>query len=316
MALIFVSNGSTAPTYTLQGSQPLSTTYYNSPSSLPANEAGIYIDVREPISQDDAFWRGQFGMLLKLGNHTDIVWKGGQIEGTFPANTSWDAMHNVYGMTFDNAYSLTVQYVRQHNVGDAFNVNPGCDEFIFADNWCSWTRDNAFQNDFGCGGAVQDNLFDYSFVPYSSRPYSATVPDNSAKVVYFHNNLVRLTPMLTSNPGQFGPGRFWKLDNSSQAGWPGHPRDPKLSLVNNIFRTDAASVCCGDYLIPPMSRCSESSGNIMVWGGQGPFPKPAELASNPGFTLTTDTSVWDNAKAAWVAAHNDQMHFGEIPFPP
>ena len=42
-----------------------------------------------------------------------------------------------------------------------------------------------------------------------------------------------------------------------------------------------------------------SSDLTIVWLGQGSFPEPLPAC----FTVTTDKTVWDNAVAAWNAAH-------------
>jgi hypothetical protein len=43
----------------------------------------------------------------------------------------------------------------------------------------------------------------------------------------------------------------------------------------------------------------ESRGNVIVWTGPGSYSFPAP----PGFTITTDEKVWNDAKKAWLGRH-------------
>jgi len=49
----------------------------------------------------------------------------------------------------------------------------------------------------------------------------------------------------------------------------------------------------------PKPYLDDCSNNTIVWLGSGPYP--AEVPSC--FTVTTDRAVWDDAVAAWKAAH-------------
>ena len=269
------------------GPQPVSTNYF---TGLPP----LY-----SILAADGTWTGEFNVLNKITGE-DVNWCGGQIVGTFPAATSWDRMHNAYAFSVVDSYNAVLQRIRIHNTGDAISLKGASDQWILYGIHATFARDDAFQNDFGCDGFLDDCLFDGVYSGFSSRPYTATIPDNSHKVVHIENTLCRLGTMPTTY-GNRGPGhgKFFKMDNANQAGWPGHHRDPKLALRDNVFRLDTPHTTNTDFMIPPPERCVESVNNVMVWGGAGPFPYPVY----PGWTVTADLSVWDNARADWLTRH-------------
>jgi hypothetical protein len=267
------------------------------------------VDAHEAVWSDTTF---EFFVLNKIKNCSALVWRGGRIMGTFPASTSWDRMHDAYAFSLDGTSEFTMTDVRIHNTGDGVSLKGVSPQAIFARMHLSICRDDAFQNDWGQDNlTIEDNLVDGCYSFYSSRPYSATMPDQSQVIpTAIRNNLVYLKDMPTTfnNKGP-GHGKFFKMDNSAQLGWPGHPRDPKLALTNNIFRLDTPHVTNTDYMIPPPDRCDEVVDNVMVWTGAGTFPYPVY----PGWEVTTDLSVWTNARAAWLANHPDIAQ--EYPFP-
>jgi len=274
------------PLLAISGDQ--STTYTN--TSLSANTR---LDART------ASWLGVADTPIRIGG-SNLCWSAGLIRGNYTETTSWDTMHGAYGLLLYGAAGIVIENVRIHNTGDGVSFNDGG-----SDNWTirgvhlSIGRDDCIENDFGNSGLIEDNLFDGCYVGYSSRSYK-TVPDNSGKVVTVRNTLWRLVDMPTGY-SQPGHGRFWKMD-------PGN-RDPRLALHDNIFRMDTPANCCGDFLIPPPEYLASCSNNIIVWLGAGEFPEPVPSC----FTLTRDKSVWDNAVAAWRAAHPQVAQ--QYPFP-
>jgi hypothetical protein len=269
------------------------------------------VDAHEAVWSDTTF---EFFVLNKIKNCSAVVWRGGRIMGTFSPQTSWSRMHDAYAFSLDGTSEFTMVDVRIHNTGDGVSLKGTSPQAIFARMHLSAVRDDAFQNDWGQDNLIiEDCLVDGAYSFYSSRPYSATMPDHSGVIpTVIENCLARLVDMPTTyHVGMPGHAKFFKMDNASQAGYAqyGHPRDPKLALRNNILRVDTVHEVNTDFMIPPPDRCSESVGNVMVWGGAGNFPYPVY----PGWTVTTDTSVWDNARAAWLEDH--PLVAQEIPFP-
>lgn len=269
----------------------------------------------EEVDALEATWSGipfEFYVLNKIKNSMALIWRGGQIIGSFSPQTSWSRMHDAYAFSLDNASETTILDVRIHNTGDGISLKGLSPQAILARLHLSMVRDDAFQSDWGQDNlTIEDNLVDGCYSFFSSRPYSSSAPDSSGVIpTAIRNNLVYLKDMPTTyHVGKSGHAKFFKMDNASQAGWPGHPRDPKLALTGNIFRVDTVHEVNTDFMIPPPDRTSESVGNVMVWGGSGSFPYPVY----PGWEVTTDVSVWDNAKAAWMASH--PINGYELTFP-
>ena len=244
----------------------------------------------------------EFFVLNKIKNSHGLNWKGGRIVGTFSPSATWSRMHDAYALVVEDSSELTVQFLRVHNTGDGISFNRGADQPIVSKCHLSMCRDDAFQNDFhNANVIIEDCLIDGCFIFFSSRPYAAGLPDSSGVTpTRIENCLVRLVDMPTTflANGQPGHGRFFKMDKSPS------PIDPKIQLINNIFRVDTPHVCCGDFMMPPASRIDVCTGNIMVWGGQGAWP----YATEAGWTVTTDTTVWDNARRAWFDARRLEGH--------
>ena len=284
-----VSDPGSGPVRVLSGPQPTSTNFYTS-GILP----GTLFDART------ATWDGEWRLLVKLAGGPGITWDGGVFSGYFP-DQSWVRMHDAYTFVADNAPRLTIRRVRAHETGDGFSINAGCDDWLVQGSHFSRCHDDALQNDFGCAGMIDDCLFDGIYSGYSSRPHKL-VPDNSAKIVTIQNTLMRLEAMPdTFHTGIPGHAMFFKMDNPAQSGWSdiGHNRDPKLRLLNNVYRVDQRHEVRTDFMIPPPDRCEVVENNILVWGGLGAFPYPIY----PGWTVTTNLNVWNTARAAWLANH-------------
>jgi hypothetical protein len=64
-------------------------------------------------------------------------------------------------------------------------------------------------------------------------------------------------------------------------------------IKNSVFYIEDNSA--GQW--PPGTVIENS---VLVWDGVG---SPPSLTPMPGLTITTDVSVWENAKADWLARH-------------
>jgi len=285
------------------GSGPLTTLSSNPGTIFQAYSNTARIDART----NGATWNGSVNQPIRITGGDDLCWTGGLVKGTFNSATSWDAMHNTGGFQIRLTMPrFRIEGLRVHNYGDGFQIHDsvvvgGEPKDGWSVNGChfSWMRDDGFQNDFGHAGTIDDCFFNHCFVGYSSRPFDATVPDNSSKVVNITNCLWRLTDMPTGFAGP-GHGRMWKLDNSLQPGWSGTPRDPKFRLINNIILVTTVQNCCGDFYIPPDSRVVESVGNTMVWLTGTGFP---DTVSTGWTVVTSSQAAWDARAADWIARH-------------
>jgi hypothetical protein len=133
-------------------------------------------------------------------------------------------------------------------------------------------------------------------VGISTRPSSSdTSSDGHANTLTMNDNLLRLQPMPTVYKGPApGHGGFFKWDDTH--------RSPKLSLHGNVFRVDQTPNH-GSLGLPAGYQVS-CSGNTIVWLGGGAFPEAASwLSKCPDTKIVTTKSTWDDAVAAWNAAH-------------
>jgi hypothetical protein len=109
------------------------------------------------------------------------------------------------------------------------------------------------------------------------------------------NSLLWLQPMPTVYKGPApGTGGFFKWDDTG--------RSPKLALHGNVFRADQTPNH-GSLGLPSGYNVS-CSNNTIVWLGKGAFPETASwLSKCPDTKIVTSKSTWDDAVAAWNAAH-------------
>ncbi|MEP7228157.1 MAG: hypothetical protein ABI785_12395, partial [Gemmatimonadales bacterium] len=150
------------------------------------------------------------------------------------------------------------------------------------------------EDDLLTSGTIEDNLFDGCYVGISMRPAIkdlATV-DGRNETVVIKNNLLRIKPFALTNKDPNTSGGFMKTENREPA------KNVKVIMVGNIFRADGLPGV-GTLCLNQHNMVKQSSGNILVWLGAGSFP----CALPPGWSMTRDVKVWDNAVAAWKARH-------------
>ena len=252
-----------------------------------------------PVTRIDARlgkWRSAGGIPFRIGGGANACVAGGEIIGNYSLDTPWDAMHDTYAIMIRGGLNYLLSEVRIHNYGDGVYIGgENNDGFIVRGAYLSQIRDDAFQNDNGKSGLVEDCLVDSAYVAFSDQKYTAASPD---AVWEIRDNLVRLQVYeQTYVIGKSGHGWFWKWDADGI----------KLSLHGNIFYAEAPSLHRNNKLWPEkVVSCKKADGspdNIIVWGGTGPYPRPEELETGC-FTLTTDRAVWNKAVAKWKSRHN------------
>ena len=251
---------------------------------------------------------------VRFGGGSNLCWTGGLITGTFPASTTWLDMHDTLAIQVRNGTPTAphIEALRVHNYGDGVFWNGNglggnaLDGWVLKGCHISVFRDDGIQNDYGFTGTVDDCLFDGGFVGYSSRPAPAQpTVDQSAKVVTIQNSLIYLRDMPTGFLGDFPHhGRMWKMDNLNG----NNPdltqgNDPRLRLINNVFRCNTVAQCCGDFMIPPAHYIDSASNNTFLWFTGTAFPDTIPS----GFTVVTDvatgSSFWTSARSTWLSAH-------------
>ncbi len=245
-----------------------------------------------------------------LAGGSNMCFSGGKITGPFAPTDTWDIAKASAGIDADKGTVMTglqMENVRIHDYGDAFALK-GAPNFKIIGAHVSYNRDDCIENDYFHTGLVDDSLFDGCYQAFSARRDSSSQPvtANNNNVWTIQNSLIRLQPMEKVYkdtgliPGHDGWFKWDSIDVSVS---------PKLALKNNIWWVSQPANLVG--LGIPKGRLAECSNNIMVWTGGGTYPVdtskqdplPTTFNGHPCFTITTDKSVWDNAKSAWLTKH-------------
>lgn len=263
-------------------------------------------------------WRGGNPIVLKTpaGSQNRVCLQGPAIENTNAIDLSWSASKRVsdMGVTLQGG-RLTVEDVRLYNVHDG--IGPSRDRpeavgqgaFVMRRIWMTWVRDDCIENDHFRSGLIEDSLFDgcYSFL--SSRNKNRTEEDfRRNETVTVRDSLIRIAqmpePARHEGRDYTGSGPIFKYSGNS----------PSLILENNIFLIEDIPSDANDpsrWLSNADKRLGfrgdwgllkECRGNVIVWLGSGAYPGnlPDDVQC---VTITTDRSVWDTARDAWIAAH-------------
>jgi hypothetical protein len=179
----------------------------------------------------------------------------------------------------------------------------------------TWVRDDCIENDNFRSGLIEDNLFDgcYAFISSRDGAYRDD-PTRNQEVVTLRNNLIRIAQQpepfghdVDVNGGDkiTGSGAIFKYWSNS----------PSLVLENNIFLIESISGLTRYGLSnwqhhakellgfrAEYGQLKECKNNVIVWLGDGPYP--GNIPNDPNcITVTTDKSVWNDARVNWIASH-------------
>ena len=242
-------------------------------------------------------------------DQSNLCWLGGRISSHYPPSTEWEKWHETAGLKV-RAPRAAIRGIRIHNAGDGISFSQTtADEWRIEDAHLSEIHDDCIENDYMTDGTIEGSLLDGCYVGFSARGHSGqeTKPEGLENVMSVRQSLIRLEAMPTVYKGDApGHGGFFK--------WAGDPVEegygPKLSLHDNIFRVDQepnhGSLGLPTYEDPATDietpYLCDCSNNVIVWLGPGAYP--ADMPSC--FKMTTDEKVWDDAVAAWLAAHREQ----------
>jgi hypothetical protein len=216
---------------------------------------------------------------------------GGKVQGTYDRTLTWKQMHNQNnaGVRWTND-DMVADGVRVDNVEDG--IRPEGNNFIIRQSWLTYIRDDCVENDHLRSGIIEDSLFDGCYVGISARPSTGIINagyTGANETLIVRNSLLRLERMPGPNKSTAatGHGQWFKWDALA----------PSLELHDNIFMTEEWGN--SPRTMGPPAKLTKCSNNIMVWLGSGPYPSPLPSC----FKVVTDRKVWDNAVAAWKAAH-------------
>ncbi len=178
------------------------------------------------------------------------------------------------------------------------------DNFVVRNSYVSNARDDCVENDLVSAGLFEDTLFDGCYVGLSSEPASyirPTLQRESLAPVVLDDVLMRLKPLpdpVTADvPTGVTHNRLWKFALQ--------PPTPYVAR-NSVFLVEERGVA----RTHPFPAGFQAENVTLVWLGAGAFPSPVP----PGVTVTTDLSVWEQAREAWLVDHgyNPLPDFGSL----
>ena len=218
-------------------------------------------------------------------------WVGGIYIGTQSRDETWEAVKEVGGSAVrirnpGGAYVAGFQADNQH---DAFQfrstspMNPAVgDGWVFEHSYITYNRDDAIENDDLTSGTVRDVLWDGTFVGFSAAR-DGDQPSQSNERILFENVLIRLQEM---------PSAEYGMDHGQLLKWSSYA--PRPIIRNSVIFIEDNSA--GEW--PPGTVLENVT---LVWdpaSGSAPSLNPM-----PGLTITTDMSVWENARQRWLERH-------------
>ena len=242
---------------------------------------------------------------------TKACLRGGAVVGDTPAEIPYATRYkigNAAGIVVGASSSAittgtVVEGVRFHNTHDGMRVGPKARDTYLRGNHVTSSYGECIENDGKTTVTAEDNLLDGCLQAFSARNPN-TAPAAGA-VFTIRDNLVRLAP----TPGWPTGAKSKSPAHASIFKW--EAGSIKVRLVDNVFLLAKGAMAQNGSLYDPFSipvigssggwnkYVLESRGNRIVWTGSGKYP----YAVPPGFTVTTNKSVWENAKKAWLARH-------------
>lgn len=237
---------------------------------------------------------------------TGIKAVGGQ-----PNSLTWREMKNAKygGILFKNAKgTVTVEHFFFDHLMDGFmprSVNNS--SWILRHGYMRRIRDDAIENDNCQPGLVEDVLVDGAFMFLSVRPGAAS--DNACRGQQA-GNIVTIRGTLARLECQPHAGEGTRREEFRQS----CPENPDMG-VGQLFKmarggAGAVDVADSVFLVPSLSVNGAKAMNFppgvyervtLVWLGGGRYP--GDLPPS-GVTVTTDPSVWGDARAEWLKRHD------------
>jgi hypothetical protein len=218
-------------------------------------------------------------------------WVGGIYIGTQSRDETWEAVKDVGGSAVrirnpGGAYVAGFQADNHHDAFQFRSTSPTDaavgDGWVFEHSYVTYNRDDVIENDDLTSGTVRDVLWDGTFVGFSAAR-DGSQPDQSHERIVFEDVLIRLQEM---------PSAQYGMDHGHLLKW--SPEAPRPVIRNSVFLIEDNSA--GEW--PPGTVLENVT---LVWdpsSGSAPSLEPM-----PGLTITTDMSVWENAKHRWLERH-------------
>ncbi len=249
------------------------------------------------IDATTASWTAVDDYPVLLGGGNAWCFNGGTIVGLWPDSDTWQELHGTTAVEITGGDGTLIEHMQIHNYGDGLSYKITSTRWTARAVHFSHIRDDCIENDFLQTALVDDSFFEGCYSGFSARqdgPQYYGVVDGHNNVWTIQNSLMWLEPMQQPYKGPApNTSGFFKWDNSA------YNASPKLILKNNVFRADMVP-SDEDLCLDPIQHTIESTNNVIVWLGPGDYPcQPIP----PGWTLTTDRAVWDQAVADWKNRH-------------
>ena len=269
---------------------------------------------------------------------------GGSVDGRVPQTATRDQWYNgedggtrLGGEAFRQTMTKTagnwavLRNTSAANIEDAYDPNTeDASHTYYLDHVrAEMIRDDCLENE-GTGTAekpmnvvINNSMFDGCFTGFAERP---TWSNHGAPNGFGPSSLTVENSLMYINPQPLGPnycnstkvqqGRCAQ-NGSSYLGAHGiwkwsEAAASKVTIRNTVFRLDMPSYTgCAPQVWP-----AGTYENVkVVWTGKGSYATAGGCKNvlPSGVTLTTDKSVWDNAKSAWLAGSSPSTSSSTTP---
>ncbi len=222
---------------------------------------------------------------------------GGRVIGRIPLAADWTEVKSKWdaaGVRLECTGQAVAYGIAVKNVEDGFEPHPALaannnttDTFLLDGSYFERIRDDAIENDQGMNGIIRDCYVEGGNTFLSEQTDSQNI-SNPGSIVEIDRCLIHMFPMPNSNQGGSGYLGLFK------------------------FRSGSGLVAMHDTVVLLDSVPKASSGNqpwprgtytnvTVVLGPSYPPLRPSYLPAS--VAVTRDMTVWETARAAWVAAH-------------
>ena len=269
---------------------------------VPVEGSGELVvdDVPPETTYDLRTWRyvGASGYPFTLGGDSSpaagVVTVGGELSSDLP-DRSWDYLYHQNRQAGDGirvvATDQTATFdLTLRNVWDGYNprVEEGTEQdntvrFLLSGCYFDRVHDDAVENDDLMSGTVSDCLLDGIFVGFSEEPSEGNDYTNHASVLTLRDVIARFSPWIYDNT--LGTGKVFKW---SEAGGSVDAKDCIFYFEANTNQSISAQV------FPPGTY--EDVTIVLGPDFEGTWP----VALPPGVIVTRDTSVFTDARDAWL----------------
>jgi hypothetical protein len=234
---------------------------------------------------------------------------GGSVTGQQSRDLGWEVIHhppyNADGVHWSHPTTgqVTVENTHIVNVEDAIGPPKGLDvnsaaTFLVRGVHAEYVRDDFLENDGCMSGEVSDVLVDNSHMFLSERNSNGPCW-NKQKDLYVRDSVVwlgcqpdpRTNKNITSCPRSASG-----ISQSAGQVFKWAPGSGTVRMENVVVRLDATPASG----VADMDFPAGAYSNVtIVWTHAGPYPRPVP----PGVAVTTDVTVWQTARQAWLDAH-------------